>query len=323
MYVIETVRPGGPEELKLVIDSIPTPSSKQVRIKIAAAGVNRGDIKQREGHHPPPTGASTVLGLEASGIIEAIGSDVTGWQIGDEVCALLPGGGYAEYVVVEQELVLPVPSGVNIVEAGGIVETCATVWSNLFQTERPVEGSWLLIHGSGSGIGITAIQMGVALGYRVAVTVGSEWKAKKCLDLGAEIAINYKETDFVEVLQERGVKVARVLDHIGGSYINKDIAVLEIEGQILSIASLEGADAVVNLPALTKVRGNLRASSLRARSLESKAEILSQLEAFVWPLFESGEMKPVTYERFPLGAAAHAHKILESSEHFGKVLLVP
>lgn len=322
MYSIEAARPGGPEVLKLVISSIPLPSPKQVRIKVASAGVNRGDIKQREGQHPPPTGASTVLGLEVSGVIDAIGTDVTDWQIGDEVCALLPGGGYAEYVVVEQKMVLPVPAGINLVEAGGIVEACATVWSNLFQKERPIKGSWLLIHGGGSGIGITAIQMGVALGYRVVVTVGSDWKAKKCLELGAEIAINYLEADFVEVLQEKRVKIARVLDHIGGRYINKDIAVLEIGGLILSISSLESADAVVNLPALSEVRGNLRASSLRSRSDESKAEILSQLETFVWPMFESGEMKPVTYERFPLGAAAKAHKILESSEHFGKVLIV-
>ena len=322
MLSVIAAQPGGPEVLEAVERPIPTPGPGQVLIRVAAAGVNRADIYQREGAHPPPAGITDTLGLEVAGDIAALGEGVTSWAVGDHVCALLGGGGYAEYAVAESALVLPIPTGMSVTDAGGIVETAATVWSNLFRASTPPKGSWILLHGGTSGISTFGTQLATAMGYQVVTTCGTDAKVAASIALGATLAINYKTEDFVARLAAEGIQVSRVLDHIGGPYIARDIAVLAMDGHIASIGSMSGQEATINMGALMKVRGSLSAASLRARTLNDKADIVRQLRKFVWPLFEEGVIRPVTHATFPLQHARDAHILLASSEHTGKIVLL-
>ncbi|MBK5238372.1 MAG: NAD(P)H-quinone oxidoreductase [Actinomycetales bacterium] len=322
MFAVVASHPGGPEVLEIHDIDAPTPGPGQVLIRVVAAGVNRADIYQRQGGHPPAAGVSDTLGLEVSGEIAALGAGVTSVAIGDSVCALLGGGGYAEYAVAESSHVLPVPRRVSVVDAGGIVEVAATVWSNIFRANMPPAGSWILFHGGTSGIGTFGTQLATALGYKVVTTCGTDEKVAASIALGADLSINYNSEDFAERLKQDGIKVSRVLDHVGGPYIARDIAVLALDGHIASIANMSGKEAVINLGALMQVRGSLSSASLRARSLEDKADILQDLREFVWPLFENGTLKPLTHSTFPFRDASEAHRLMQASTHIGKILLV-
>lgn len=322
MLSIVATQPGGPDVLEAVERSIPSLGAGQILIRVAAAGVNRADIYQRQGAHPPPVGVTDTLGLEVAGEIAALGEGVTSWAVGDSVCALLGGGGYAEYAVAESALVLPVPVGMSLTDAGGIVETASTVWSNLFRASTPPKGSWILLHGGTSGIGTFGTQLAVAMGYKVVTTCGTDAKVAASTALGATIAINYTTEDFVARLAAEGIRVSRVLDHIGGDYIARNIAVLALDGHIASIGNMAGQEASINMGALMKVRGSLSAASLRARTLNDKADIVRQLRKFVWPLFEEGAIRPVTHATFPLQHARDAHILMASSEHTGKIVLL-
>jgi putative PIG3 family NAD(P)H quinone oxidoreductase len=291
---------------------------------VAAAGVNRPDVSQRRGHYPPPPGASDIPGLEVAGAIVEVGPEVGDWQVGDRVCALVAGGGYAKYCSAPAPQCLPVPRGLDMKEAAGIPETFFTVWTNLFDRARLKPGEWVLIHGGSSGIGTTAIQLARAFGSRVIVTAGSAAKCAACERLGAERAINYRETDFVaavgEVTGGRGVDV--VLDMVGGDYVPRNIDVLTLEGRLVQIAFLAGSTVRINLAPLMQRRLTITGSTLRPRSVAEKGAIASAVRAHVWPLLESGTVKPVIDRTFPLGSAADAHRLLESSEHIGKIVLV-
>jgi putative PIG3 family NAD(P)H quinone oxidoreductase len=323
MIAIVATHPGGPDVLDVRDIDVPVPGPNQVVIRVVAAGVNRADIRQREGGHPPAPGVSDTLGLEVSGEIVALGENVATWKVGDSVCALLGGGGYAEYALAEDVHVLPIPRGMSLTDAGGIVEVAATVWANIFRGELPPAGSWILFHGGTSGIGTFGTQLGVALGFKVVTTCGSQEKVTASLGLGATLSIDYTTEDFAHVLKTQGIVVSRVLDHVGGPYIARDISVLARDGQIASIGNMSGEDAVIDPSALMRVRGSLSAASLRARSREDKAEILSDLLRTVWPLYESGDISPVTYKTFGLRDARDAHLLMESSAHIGKILLLP
>jgi putative PIG3 family NAD(P)H quinone oxidoreductase len=323
MIAIVASRPGGPDVLEVRDIDIPSPGPNQVVIRVSAAGLNRADIRQREGGHPPAPGVTETLGLEVSGEIVALGENVGSWKIGDSVCALLGGGGYAEYALAEDTHVLPIPRGMSVIDAGGIVEVAATVWSNVFRGTLPPAGSWILFHGGTSGIGSFGTQLAVALGFKVVTTCGSPEKVTASLGLGATLSIDYTTEDFAHELKTQGIVASRVLDHIGGPYIAQDISVLAHDGQIASIGNMSGEDAVIDPAALMRVRGSLSAASLRARSREDKAEILSDLLRTVWPLYESGDISPVTYKTFGLRDARDAHLLMESSAHIGKILLLP
>lgn len=309
----------------LTLDDVPTPQlgAGEVLIDVVAAGVNRADVLQRQGHYPPPPGASELPGLEVSGRIAQLGDDVTGWSIGDEVCALLTGGGYAEKVAVPAGQVLPVPQGVSLTDAAVLPETICTVWSNLVMTAGLRRGDTVLLHGGSSGIGTTGIQISSALGARVAVTAGSDDKLKACADLGADILINYKEQDFVDALKEatdgRGADV--ILDIIGAKYLASNVKALAPDGRIVTIGLQGGVKGELNLGALLTKRGTIHATSLRGRSLEGKAEIVAQVREHVWPMVEAGQLKPLVHGRYPLEQVAEAHRDLESSSHIGKLVL--
>jgi putative PIG3 family NAD(P)H quinone oxidoreductase len=294
-----------------------------VLIKVAAAGVNRPDVSQRQGKYPPPPGASDIPGLEVSGTVEAAGATVAGLRRGDEVCALLAGGGYAEYCVAPEPQCLPVPRGISIVDAAGLPETFFTVWTNVFDRGRLQRGESLLVHGGSSGIGTTAIQLAHAFGARVFATAGSDEKCAACERLGAERAINYRSADFVAVVREatggKGVDV--VLDMVGGDYFPRNIDVLGVGGRLVQIATLRGSKAEIVLPVVMQRRLTITGSTLRPRSVEEKGAIARALREHVWPLLEAGRVKPIVYRTFPLAEAAAAHRLLESGEHIGKVLL--
>jgi NADPH2:quinone reductase len=295
-----------------------------VLIKVAAAGVNRPDVLQRRGRYPPPPGASDIPGLEVSGTIEAVGSGVGEWKVGDAVCALLAGGGYAEYSVAPAPQCLPAPRGIDLITAGAIPETFFTVWTNVFDRGRLAPDEAILIHGGSSGIGTTAIQLARAFGSRVFATAGSAEKCAACERLGADRAINYREADFVAAVREatggRGVDV--VLDMVGGEYFARNIEVLAMEGRLVEIATLHGAKAEINIPTIMQRRLTITGSTLRARSVAEKALIAAAVREHVWPLFESGAVKPVVHATFPLREAAEAHRVMEASQHIGKLLLV-
>jgi putative PIG3 family NAD(P)H quinone oxidoreductase len=316
-------QPGGPEVLEILDLETPSPGPGQVLIRVASAGVNRADIRQREGGHPPAPGVTDILGIEASGTIVEIGDGEVSWSIGDSVCALLGGGGYAEYVIADAAHVLPIPSGMSTTDAGGIVEVAATVWANIFRSDPPQKGSWILFHGGTSGISSFGTQLSVALGYKVITTCGSSEKVAASLRLGATLSFNYKTENFAEELKARGIKVARVLDHVGGTYISDDISILDLDGRISSIGNMSGGVAVIDLAALTRIRGTISAASLRARTLEDKADIIQGLLRVVWPLYENGELRPTTFATFPLSEARDAHILMESSAHIGKIVLLP
>jgi len=314
---------GGPEVLVLGHTDKPLVNAGEVLIKVAFAGVNRPDCSQRSGRYPPPKGASPTMGLEVSGHIEAIGEGVQGWSVGDRVCALCNGGGYAEFVSVPASQTLPVPNGMGLLQAAALPENYFTVWVNLFLRGHLKAGETLLVHGGSSGIGLTAIQLGKAFGVTVYSTVGNEEKTQACLKAGADAAINYKTQDFVteihQLTQGQGVNV--VLDMVGGDYVERNLKALATEGRLIQIAFLQGAKVQLDLTALMVKRIVYTGSTLRPRSLADKAQIAQALQAHVWPLLSLGKALPVIHRVFDLSDAASAHALMESSAHIGKIML--
>ena len=320
---IEITQPGMPEVLKPASRPVIQPSDSQVLIKVAAAGINRPDVFQRKGFYPAPPGVTDIPGLEVSGTVIAIGSLVEDWVIGDKVCALLPGGGYAEYAMAEQSLCLPVPANLSLTDAAALPETCFTVWHNLFERAELQAGEWLLVHGGSSGIGTTAIQMASSLGVNVIATAGSDEKCIVCEELGAVKAINYNKDDFVEVCQtltSGGVNV--ILDMVGGDYVQKNFSACAPKARIVSIAFLRGSKVQVDLMPLMLKQLVLTGSTLRAQPLENKARIAAGVESQVWPLIAEGKFKPIIHSRFALAQASEGHALMESSQHIGKILLI-
>jgi putative PIG3 family NAD(P)H quinone oxidoreductase len=287
--------------------------------------VNRADVMQRKGFYPPPPGEPEYPGLEVSGTVDALGEGVDGWQVGDEVCALLAGGGYAEYVCVSAGQVLPVPSGVSLEDAAALPEVVCTVWSNVFMTANLLPGQTLLVHGGSSGIGTMAIQLAREVGARVAVTAGSAEKLEACRTLGAEVLVNYREQDFVEELRAAtaGAGADVILDNMGAKYLARNVDLLAINGRLVVIGLQGGAKAELDLGTLLRKRAAVIATSLRARPASEKAAIVAAVREHVWPLLDSGRVKPVIQSRHPLGDAAAAHRELEASSHVGKILLLP
>jgi NADPH2:quinone reductase len=314
---------GGPEVLRLTERPIVQPGRGEVLIKVAAAGVNRGDTVQRKGNYPPPSGASDIPGLEVSGTVAALGAEVDSWKVGDTVCALLAGGGYAEYCVVPGVQCLPIPAGVSLVEAAGLPETCYTVWAMLWELGRLAPGETVLIQGGASGIGVTAIQMAAAMGHRVFVTAGTDAKCDACMSLGATLAINYRNVDFVEAVHEatdgRGVDV--ILDMVGGDYVAREMRALADEGRIVFIAFIGGRTGTFDIREMMMRRLTLTGATLRARSTEFKGDIAKRLRERIWPCIESGAIRPVIDSVYALDQAVQAHARIESGEHIGKVLL--
>jgi putative PIG3 family NAD(P)H quinone oxidoreductase len=326
MRCVEIVKPGGPDVLRLIERPDPVPAAGEVLIDVAAAGVNRPDVLQRMGSYPPPPGASDLPGLEVAGRVAAVGAGVTAWRPGDTVCALLSGGGYASRCVAPALQCLPVPAGLDVVEAAAMPETFFTVWTNVFERGGLRAGETALFHGGTSGIGTTAIQLAVARGARAFVTAGTDEKCRACVALGAEHAINYRTTDFVAAVQAhtggRGVDV--ILDIMGGSYVPRNLAALAVDGRLVQIGLLEGeAMAPVDVRRILMRRLTFTGSTLRARSVEEKGRIADALRREVWPLVEAGRVKPILAARFPLAEAAAAHRLMESNAHVGKIVLLP
>ena len=323
MNAILAPEPGGPETLQIVKRPVPTPGSQEVLIKVRAAGVNRPDCIQRAGNYPPPPGATDILGLEVAGEIVALGEDVKQWTIGDTIAALVSGGGYADYCIAHQGSVFPIPHGWSYAEAASLPETFMTVWHNVFERGGLKPDESLLVHGGSSGIGITAIQLAKAFGSKVAITAGSKDKCEACLAIGADLAINYREQDFVKEVKtwtdREGVNV--ILDMVGGDYITKNYIVAAPEGRIVSIAFLQGGVAEADFRRLMMKRLTHTGSTLRARSDEVKASIGAELRHKVWPLLEAGAIKPQIFKIFPFDEASSAHELMESSNHIGKIML--
>src|SRR3954469_16997672 len=319
MRAIEVSAPGGPEVLVSADRPRPTPAGGEVLIKVAAAGVNRPDVMQRMGHYPPPPGITDIPGLEIAGTVEALGGGVTDWRVGDKVCALVAGGGYAEYCVAPAPQCLPIPRGMDFVHAAAIPETYFTVWTNVFERGRLTPGESLLVHGGSSGIGTTAIQLARALGSRVFATAGSAEKCAACETLGAERGINYKTEDFVAVVKEltggKGVDV--VLDMVGGDYFPRNMDALAMDGRLVSIAVLNGVKATINILTMMQRRLTLTGSTLRTRPIAEKGAISNALKARVWSLLNEGNVAPVIHATFPLRDASTAHRMMESGAHIG------
>jgi putative PIG3 family NAD(P)H quinone oxidoreductase len=324
MKAIVCEKPGGPEVLSWSDVPEPVPGDGQVLVEVAAAGVNRADLLQREGNYVPPPGASDVLGLECSGHVAALGPGVSGWAVGDRVCALLSGGAYAQRVVVPAGQLLPVPDGVSLAAAAGLPETVCTVWSNVFMAANLQPSETLLVHGGASGIGTTAIQLAKSLGARVLVTVGSAKKAEACLALGADAAIDYKNEDFVsrvrELTDHRGADV--ILDVMGASYLQRNVDALAVAGRLVNIGMQGGRKGELDLGKLMSKRAAVLSTSLRARPLSEKAAIVASVREHVWPLVNSGALRAVVDRELPMADAAEAHRVIEASEHVGKVILV-
>jgi NADPH:quinone reductase len=324
LICIEISSPGPPEVLRPVERPDPVPAAGEVLIRVAAAGINRPDIMQRQGHYPPPAGASDIPGLEVAGVIESVGPQVSEWRAGDTVCALVAGGGYATKCVAPAPQCLPVPSTLDLVSAAAVPETFFTVWTNVFDRGRLRPGEVALFHGGSSGIGTTAIQLAVARGARVFATAGSDEKCRACEALGAERAVNYRTDDFVDAIREgtggRGVDL--VLDIVGGSYVDRNLAALAMDGRLVVIGFMEGKPvASVDLRRVLGRRLTVTGSALRPRTVEEKGAIAGALRREVWPLLERGAVKPIVYRTFPLAEAAAAHRMMESSEHVGKIVL--
>ncbi len=311
--------PGTP--LSLAVVARPDPGHGEVLIRVAAAGVNRPDLMQRAGLYPPPPGAPETLGLEVAGVIETVGAGVARWHEGDEVCALLPGGGYASYAVADQGALLPIPRGLSLVEAAALPETVFTVWANVFESGALKPKETLLVHGGASGIGTIAIQMARAHGARVFATVGDDTKCKLCEKLGAARAINYRREDFETIVREAGGADV-VLDMVGGPYVHKNLNLLNEMGRCVMIAFLQGPQVELNLVRLMLKRLTLTGSTLRSRSPAEKARLAHEVERVVWPWIEAGKVKPVIDSTFPLADAEAAHSRLQSGAHAGKVVLV-
>jgi putative PIG3 family NAD(P)H quinone oxidoreductase len=314
---------GGPDVLSLGDVEDPVLGSGEVLLDVVATAVNRADLLQRAGKYPPPPGASSVLGLECSGTIAALGEGVTGWQVGDQVCALLAGGGYAAQVAVPAAQLMNVPSGLDLVTASAVAEVACTVWSMVLDSAGLQPGESFLVHGGASGIGTMATQLAHALGARVFATAGTEAKVEACRQYGTDVAINYREQDFADVIrtETQGHGVDVILDTIGAKYLPRNVASLAVGGRIATIGMLGGAVGELNLGALLVKRGTVHAAALRSRPLEQKAAIVAGTEAHVWPLISSGQVKPVVHRVLPLAEAAEAHRIVEASEHIGKVVL--
>jgi putative PIG3 family NAD(P)H quinone oxidoreductase len=324
MIAIEIREPGEPDVLVPVERPNLSPGPGDVLIKVHAAGVNRPDVMQRRGRYPPPPGASDIPGLEVAGTVEAVGDGVSGWSIGDAVCALVAGGGYAEFCLAPSPQCLPIPRGMDFVSAAAIPETYFTVWTNVFERGRLKPGESILIHGGSSGIGTTAIQLARAFEARVFATAGSADKCAACERLGALQCVNYHETDFVEAIRELtgGAGVNVVLDIVGGPYVPRNLDVLAVEGRLVQIGVLGGAKAELNVAVIMQKRLIVTGSTLRVRSIADKAAIAAAVREHAWPLLESGAVKPLVYATFPLRDAAAAHRLMESSEHIGKIVLV-
>jgi NADPH2:quinone reductase len=324
MTAIEISTPGGPDVLKPKAYPVPKPGPGQVLVKVVAAGVNRPDVAQRAGSYPPPPGHSPLPGLEVAGEVAAIGAGVARWKVGDKLCALVNGGGYAEYCIAEEPVALPIPAGLDMVRAAAVPETFFTVWNNVFERGRLGAGEWFMVHGGSSGIGTTAIQLAKAFGAKVIATAGSAEKCKACLELGADRAVNYRSEDFVATAKEatggKGVDVT--LDMVAGDYTERNIIAAAEEGRIVQIAVLAGADVKINISRVMMKRLTITGSTLRPRTREAKAGFARTLEAKVWPLLASGQVKVVMDSTFPLAQAADAHCRLETSQHVGKVVLV-
>ena len=324
MIAIEIREPGGPEVLVPVERQTPVPAAGEVLIKVAAAGVNRPDVFQRLGRYPPPPGVTDIPGLEVSGIITDVAGGAGSFRVGDAVCALVAGGGYAEYCVAPAPQCLPAPRGLELVDAAAIPETFLTVWTNVFERGRLQAGESILVHGGSSGIGTTAIQLARSFGARVFATAGSADKCTACERLGAERCINYRDADFVAVVREltagRGVDV--VLDLVGGAYFARNVDVLAQEGRLVEIATLQGAKAELNIQTIMQRRLTITGSTLRARPIADKGAIAASVHRHVWPLIESGAVKPIVYATFPLRDASAAHRVMESSAHIGKLVLL-
>ena len=325
MACIDIPEPGGPEALRPTTRPLPQPGSGEVLVRVAAAGVNRPDIMQRLGNYLPPPGVTDIPGLEIAGTVAALGEGVAGWQVGDSLCALVGGGGYAEYCAVPVPQCLPVPGGLDMVGAAALPETFFTVWTNVFGRAALKAGETLLVHGGSSGIGIAAIQMATGFGAQVVATAGSAGKCAACEKLGAARAVNYRDGDFVAAALDftdgRGVDV--VLDMVGGSYMERNIEALAVEGRLSLIAFLEGSRMEVDFDPVLRKRLTIVASTLRPQSVEAKGAIAKALHENVWPLIAAGDIRPVIDSTFPLADAAAAHRLMESSRHIGKIILVP
>ncbi len=323
MKAIEIVTPGGPEQLRLTDRPTPQPGSGEVLIRVAAAGVNRPDVVQRQGHYPPPPGASDLPGLEVAGTVTALGPDVTGISVGDEVTALLSGGGYAEYATAAAAVCLPIPNGLSMIEAAALPENYFTVWTNLFERGGCKAGEDVLIHGGTSGIGTTAIQLAKAFGARVFATAGTHAKARFCESLGAVRGIDYRTEDFVEIVKNAtdGKGVALILDMVAGTYVQRNIEAAAVEGRIVVIAVQGGARAEIMMNKLMIKRLTLTGSTLRPRTVAQKAAVAEGVRKNVWPLLAAGRVRPIIHASFPLAEAAEAHRLMESSSHIGKIML--
>ena len=323
MRAVIAPEPGGPEALVVTDLPDPQPGPGELVIDMTATAVNRADTMQRQGFYPPPPGASDVLGLECSGVVSAVGEGVESWSVGDEVCALLAGGGYGEKVLVPAGQVMPVPDGVDLVTAGALPEVAATVWSNLFMIAGLQQGETLLVHGGGGGIGTFAIQLAHALGARVITTAGSQEKLDACRALGADVTINYKEQDFVEEVAKAtdGAGVDVILDNMGAKYLPRNVEALATEGRLVVIGLMGGAKGELDLGLLLRKRGAVIATSLRARPVEEKAAICASVVEHVWPLVADGAVKTLVHTTLPLEEAREGHRIMEASDHIGKIVL--
>jgi NADPH:quinone reductase len=323
MAVVEIAAPGGPEQLKPAVRPVPQPGAGEVLVRVAASGVNRPDVMQRQGRYPPPPGASDLPGMEIAGEIVALGPEISGLALGDNITSLLPGGGYAEYAIAAAPLCMPVPRGLSLVEAAAIPETFMTVWTNLFERGHVKAGDKVLIHGGTSGIGTAAIQLAAAFGARVYATAGSAEKARACEKLGAIRGIDYKTEDFVAVIREdtQGYGIDVTLDIVGGSYVQRNLDIAAVEGRVVTISMLGGSRAEINLNTILPKRLTLTGSTLRTRTVAQKAAVADAVRKNVWPLFESKRVHPVIFKTFPLAEASEAHRLMESSNHIGKIVL--
>jgi NADPH2:quinone reductase len=324
MRFIDIVAPGGPEVLRIASRPVPRPGSGEVLVRIRAAGINRADLLQRQGHYPPPPGASPILGMELSGTIAEMGADTTSrWRVGDELCALLAGGGYAEYCTVPEGQCMSLPPGVSIRDAAAIPEAAITVWANLFEPRRLFPDNLVLVQGGSSGIGVMAIQMARAFGARVATTAGTDEKCNFCLGLGAEVALNYRTQDWAAEVARwahpHGVDA--ILDMIGGDYFPKHIGLLAVGGRLVHIATSHGSQVTADLRSIMLKRLLITGSTLRSRSVAEKSWLSRGVEQELWPLFASGHIRPVIDTAFPLEKAADAHLLMESGKHTGKIIL--
>jgi NADPH:quinone reductase len=323
MTVVEIAAPGGPEQLKTGVRPVPKPGDDEVLVRVEAAGVNRPDVMQRQGRYPPPPGASDLPGMEIAGEIVALGPKVSGLSVGDKITSLLPGGGYAAYAVAAAPLCMPIPAGLSMVEAAAIPETYLTVWTNLFERGRCKAGDIVLIHGGTSGIGTTAIQLAHQWGAKVFATAGSEQKARACEKLGAVRGIDYHKEDFVEVIraETKGYGIDITLDMVAGSYTQRNLDIAALEGRVVTISLLGGSRAEINMGMILTKRLTLTGSTLRSRTVAQKAAVADAVRKHVWPLLVDRRVRPIIYATFPLAEASEAHRLMETSNHIGKIVL--